>query len=177
MCLKPRPGHLGAHAPHSARRAVAHEAGVGPHLATAGAAEEIAQRQTGALARDVPQRDVDGGVRVNHRTIASEDVEGLRRLAMQGVDVGRVLTHEPRGHVGLERGLGGRDDGVAEALAPAGDAGVGLHLDEEMIHGGEAQAGELLLWRPHVERDADVVGADGGDFHWAFLPWRRRCAG
>ena len=84
---------------------------------------------------------------------------------MQGVDVGWVFAQEPRGHVGLERGLGGGDDGVAEAFTPPCDAGVGLHLDEQVIHGGEAQPGELLLWRAHVEREADEVGADGGDFH------------
>jgi hypothetical protein len=54
---------------------------------------------------------------------------------------------------------------VAEAFTPPCDAGVGLHLDEQVIHDGEAQPGELLLWRAHVEREADEVGADGGDFH------------
>ena len=165
MCLKPRATLSPAILPTVLGCAVAHEAGVGAHLLAPCAAEQVAQRQAGALAGDVPQRDVDAGVRVDHRPVAAEDVEGLGGLAMQRVDVGRVLAEEPRAHVGLERRLGGRDDGVAEALAPAGDAGIRLHLHQQMVHGGKPQAGELLLGRPHVEGDADVVGVNGRDLH------------
>ena len=157
--------HLGADAADRLGRDVTQQAGVSAHLRPARAAEQVAERQAGALAGDVPQRDVDGRMRIDHGSVAAEDVEGLRRLAVQSIDVGRVLADEPRAHIGLERRLGRRDDGVAEALAPAGDAGVGLNLHQQVVHGRKAQAGEVLLRRPHVEGNAHVVGVDRRDLH------------
>ena len=151
------------------RRGVAHQAGVGAHLLPPRAAEQVAERQAGALAGDVPQRDVDRGMRIDHRPVAAEDVEGLRRLPVQSIDVGCVLADEPRAHIGLERRLGRRDDRVAEALAPAGDAGVGLNLHQQVVHGRKSQAGEVLLRRAHVEGNADVVRVDGRDLHGLLL--------
>ena len=87
------------------------------------------------------------------------------RLAVQRIDVGWVLADEPRPHIGLERRLGRGDDRVAETLAPAGDADVRLHLHQQVVHGREPQAGEVLPRRAHVEGDADVVRLDGRDFH------------
>ena len=158
--------HLAANPPDRVRVAIAHQARVGPHLlASPTAAEQVAQWQVGALAGDVPQRDIDGGVRVYDWPIATEDVEGLGRLAMQGVDIGRVLADEPGTHMRLQRRLGRGNDGVPETFAPAGDAGVRFHLDEEMIHGGKPQAGEFLLRGAHVEGNADVVRVDGRNLH------------
>jgi hypothetical protein len=54
---------------------------------------------------------------------------------------------------------------MAEGLAPAGDARVGLNLYQEMVHGGKAQAGELLFRRPHVERNAYIMRRNGCDLH------------
>src|SRR5262245_7215276 len=107
---------------------------------------------------------------VDDGTVAAEDVEGLRGLAMQRRDIACLLADEPRSDVALERRLGRGNNGVAEALAPARDAAVGLHLDQQVVHAGKAQPGEFLFGCPHVEGDAHIVRANGGDLHGILQP-------
>src|SRR6185295_2917475 len=107
---------------------------------------------------------------VDDRTVAAEDVEGLRGLAMQRRDVGCLLADEPRADIALERRLGRGNDGVAEPRSPPGDAEIGLHFDQQMVHAGKAQPREFLLGCTHVEGDAHVVRANGGDLHGVLLP-------
>jgi hypothetical protein len=54
---------------------------------------------------------------------------------------------------------------MAKTLAPARNALIGLHLDQQVILAWKSQAGKLLTWRTHVIGNADVMSLNGSDFH------------
>ena len=100
---------------------VADQAGVAGQPRHAGSAQQLVHRLACGLARDIPQRDVDARQAEDHRPAAPEDVQLLLQLQHQAFDRERVAAHaHGRDHL-VDRGLGGRNDVVAERLAPAGE--------------------------------------------------------
>jgi hypothetical protein len=63
---------------------------------------------------------------------------------------------------------------MAKTLAPARNALIGLHLDQQVILAWKSQAGKLLTWRTHVIGNADVMSLNGSDFHVFLLVCFRR---
>ncbi len=115
------------------------------------AAQERRHRHAQRLAEDVPERQVDGRVAAHldraggraHEAVADPPAD---RLAVQ-VDRPRVFAQQPGRQRLVDIGLGGL--GVAEGLAEAGEAFVGLdpepeHVaetgDPERLEGGDPQA-------------------------------------
>ena len=143
------------------------------------AAEQVPHRRAERLALDVPQRHVDAGHgaaadRAEHAVAH----DGGLHLLPELLDMGRVLADEH----GLEVLDGGLDHPrPAGALADAGDALVGVDLDEQPVaHAAEGGVGDARrrLLRPgrvgcpslrlrragmHQER-ADIGDLHRGDF-------------
>jgi len=163
----PLRGRARRHPADDLRLAVAEQARIGAELALGSAAEEAVQRLAAALPGDVPQGDVDRRQGVNHRPIASEEVELLRRLGHEAGDVRRVAADEVAGDQRIEGRLCGRRHGMSEALPPAGDAVLGLDLDQEDRHAAPALSGERLRGRPRLVRNVDEDGRDRSDLHGA----------
>src|SRR5215212_8546599 len=122
-------------------------------------------RLPAALAEKVPERDLDAGKGIDERPIAPEQVCGVQDVARQRVDVAGVTSERERRDDGVERGLGGRDRGVPERLAPADEAVVGLHPDKQDFEIGPRSACECRVRAAHVERQRDYRGLDRGDDH------------
>ena len=110
--------------------------GAVPHLA----AEQLIERQAGALALDVPQRDVDAAHRVEeHRPVAPVGADVARLPDV--FDLVDVAADEERLQVLLERGLHDQRALRERRAAPADEARLGrldLHDDEaDAVRRGE----------------------------------------
>ena len=136
------------------------------------AADEVVDRLVGGFADNVPEGlvdgsgDVEGGgcAGVEEVTDLGCDLAGKVHAAFDGVDVVRVAADQA-GLDLFEEALvaAGADAGFADA----GDALVGIDEDDG-LDGGEAGAvphGDGLVFAEGREGDADVAGADVGDFH------------
>ena len=127
------------------------------HVAGAGAAQELPERLTGGLREDVPERDVDRGLRHRRRARAPDPVRLAEiELLPDRADVVRVETDEVLRVERVDRGL---DDAAAVAdgdrVAGAGDSRVGRDReagDLEMAHRLHA-VGDLLPDR-HRQHEA-----------------------
>ncbi len=126
--------------------AVAADPAVGAHAVAHQAAEQLVHRHAQHLALDVPQRLVDAGDGAHQDRPAPIEAAAVQRLP-QVVDAARVLADEVVGqfvHRRFHRTRAAFDDG----LAPAGDALVGLDLQEHPARrqavGG--QSGDLHGW-------------------------------
>src|SRR6202034_2317406 len=92
------------------------------------AAEQPPQRLPGALAKQIPQCDLDPRERVDERPVAPEQMRAMQNGAAERVDVARVTSDQKRCNNGIERRLGRGDCGVPEGFAPADETVVGLDL-------------------------------------------------
>ena len=80
------------------------------------------------------------------------------------MSLGIAADRERRDHV-LDRVAGGAADREAEALAPAGDALVGRHLDQQRLHVAPRNGVGLLQRAAVGVGHADVERFDAGDLH------------
>ena len=118
-----------------ARLAIAQQAGIGRHALPTRAAQQCMQRLARDAPRDVPQRDVDRREPERHRPVAAEIVKTPRQLRRQTGDVARILSHAERREQAVHRILRGRHQVEAKPFAPAMQAGIGLDLDHQRVHG------------------------------------------
>ena len=130
------------------------------------AAEQAIKRLARALAGNVPQRDVERRQREGDRTVARAIALPVGDVAHQRRNVGRVAADRERRNRFLHRDFGDAAGGEAKTLAPADDAVVGRHLDEQRLHFRPLHGRGVLGGIAEVVRHADVERLDGGDFHW-----------
>ena len=104
------------------RVAVGQQAGIGGKLRALAATQQSVQRLTGALAEDVPQRDLDTGERIDERPIAAQQVHRMQDVAGKCVDITRVASYDQRSDDAIQGRLGCRNGGVAKRLAPTDQA-------------------------------------------------------
>ena len=135
-----------------------------------GAAEQAVERLVGALAGDVPQRDVERRQRETDRTVAGAIALPVGDLAGERRDVGRVAADRERRDGARDRDRGDAAGGEPEALAPADHAVVGRDLDEQRFHGPPLHRSGILRGVAEIVRHADMERLDGGDFHGLIGP-------
>ena len=156
----------GAVVPHHIGVAVAQQAGIGRHaLDGFGAAEQAIERLAGALAGDVPQRDVERRQRETDRPVARAIALPVGDVAHQRRNVGRVAADRERRNGVLHRDLGDAAGGEAKTLAPADEAFIGRHLDEQRLHIRPLRRRGVLGGIAEVVGHADMERLYGGDFH------------
>ena len=127
-------------------------------------ADQLGQRQPGALGLQVPQRDVDGRDRLDRNAGAADGGARPQQLDAQAVDVAGVLTDEVVGDLSGVRELGGTARALGIAEADAGAALDGLQLAEEemdlghglLATGEDLGVGDLVLEREHDVRQRDA---------------------
>ena len=127
-------------------------------------ADQLGQRQPGALGLQVPQRDVDGRDRLDRDAGAAHGGAGPQQLDAQAVDVAGVLANEVARDLLGVRELGGAARALGVAEADAGDAVGGLQLAEEEVDlghgllpaGEDLGVGDLVLEREHDVRQRNA---------------------
>ena len=132
------------------------------------AAEKPPQRLLGALAEDVPERDVDAGKARQHDALATVVVGRLIDLLPQIFRPAGILPDDERSDLCLDHR---RADGVRSAphgrLAPADDVRVvGVNLDQQSLAGPVFAAGISEGMRHFI---AKPDGLDAGDAHGTLL--------
>ena len=138
-------------------------------------AEELPERQPRPLAREVPERDVDGGDAEHGDAVAAEEVQRLLQLAVERGDIRRVAPDQDGRHRRVDDRLERRHAVVAEAFAPAGGAVLGLDPDQQN------RKPLPRLPAPGRRRPAVVVrngkrnGFDTGDLHGRVPGLEYRC--
>src|SRR5439155_24359858 len=100
--------------------AVAEQARVGREIRAVAAAQQPIEGCTGHLARDVPERDVDAGQRVDRGPAAADPVELSLDLVAELRDLARVAADAHRPEQRVDGGPRRREDAMTERLAPAG---------------------------------------------------------
>ena len=145
--------------------AVPEQAGIGRQVTGPAAAEQTPQRLPGALAQQIPQRDLDAGEGVDERPVAPEQMRAVQNGAGEGVDVARVAADQQRRNDGIERGLRRGDRGVPEGFAPADQTVVGLDLHHENVEMVPGLARKQRMRAAHVEGKRDNKAFDRGDQH------------
>ena len=128
-------------------------------------AEELPERQPRPLAREVPERDVDGGDAEHGDAVAAEEVQRLLQLAVERGDVGRVAPDEDGRHRRVDDRLERRHAVVAEAFAPAGGAVLGLDPDQQNRKPLPRLPAPGRRRPAVVVRDGEGDGFDAGDLH------------
>ena len=109
-----------------------------------GAAEQLVDRQTERLAHDVPQCHVDAADRLLGRAAAAKEDRALVHPLPQDSDVKGVLADHALAQPARNRVRKGRvDDRLGHHrrridFADAGDAGIGVHTDDQGILGAVA---------------------------------------
>jgi hypothetical protein len=142
------------------------QAGVGGQLAARAATEQPRQRLAGALAEQIPQRDLDPGEGIDEWPVAAEHMCAMQHGAGQAVDVTSVAPDHQRRDDAVERRPGRRNCGVTKGFTPADQSVFGLdlhHQNIEMIPGLPGQQG----MRFHIEGKRDHEAFDCGDRHSA----------
>ena len=147
---------------------VLQEAGVGRQRRLPRSAQQPVQRQVGRLARDVPQRDVETRQREHGDAIAAEQVQFLLQVARKPGDVSGIPANRQRRHHRVDRALYRVGAVVAERVAPARDAVVGLHLDHQDIVGRSGARRDAACRLTEGEGHLDVDGFYFRDLHAAF---------
>ena len=108
--------------------------GVERDLVAHRAAQQLVDRLAERLAADVPQRDVDGAHAFHGGAAAAHVGEAAEQLVPEPLDVRRILAGDDRADLLQHRAQRAvRDLGRRGDLAPAGDALVGGHLDEQEL--------------------------------------------
>ena len=164
-----------------AARAAEAAAAVGRDL-RAHVAPQPVQRQVGALADRVPQRDVERRLRHGDDAAAAVGHGRLPDVLPDAFDRGRVLADHARDDGFLERGVdGAQPRPEREQVAHADDAALGLDLEHQQI--ARVAEGVALEPRRLGPRHAQDRRADGGDGHVGHgkVTWldchRRACPG
>lgn len=128
---------LHAHPPPADRHAA-----IGGDLVAITAAEKMVDRLVEQAALEIPQGDVDAGDRVGQGAARPEVVVFEKHPVPEFADIERVFPHHLLGQTLIDERLHERR-AVIRTFAPAGEAGVADHLDED--------------------RTVDNVGVDRGD--------------
>src|SRR5262249_49873555 len=117
----------------------------------------------GRLAEDVPQGDLDAAHRLDGGALPAEEDRALVHAVDEAVDLEGVLAHDALGQPAADLVRQGRlDDRLRHPrrgidLAGAGEAGVGVDLDDEGFLAAVAALVDL--------GQAQVDRLDAGDFH------------
>ena len=135
--------------------AVGEQAGIGVELVRRAAAEQAPDWLAGPFAEQVPQCDLDAREGIDEGAVAAQQMHRVQRLAGERVDVTGLPADDQRGHDGVERRLGGGDGGMAEGLAPADQAVVGLDLDQEDFKPIPGLSGERRVRASHREGEGN----------------------
>ena len=149
--------------------------GVGLHLPTVGAADQLVDRPAGGPAHDVPQRDVDARERRDGEALRAVVLDAVVEVLPHHLHVEGVAAEDARGVLRLDQRLVHR--GRAIALAPAGDAHIRRHLDDARAAGGVEPAagrgeGPLHLGLQQVAGDArHLHGVPSPECLPGRLPW------
>jgi hypothetical protein len=160
MVLKPRASPSAAWA----RTVLDRDEPVERHLLGLEPTEELVHRAAERLAGDVPQRHLDGG----DRTVAEIGIVVEPTVGRPGeelVDPHRVFADDP-GNRRLQRVAHQPDQGTSRHLPDAGDAFVGVDLDDGV---GEAPHPSEPPRLGAGEGDGHDMDVDVGDFHRALL--------
>jgi hypothetical protein len=123
-------------------------------------AQEAIDGHAPELAGDVPQGHVDGGQRVHHERAAADVAMGAVDFLPDVLDARRVLAVDQIEQDFDERLGDARIDALD--LAPAGDAVVGLDLDEDgRLHARGLEAGDANGGRAIADLGGGIlVGGD-----------------
>jgi hypothetical protein len=156
---------------HLLRVAVLQQAGIGRQPIAPRTAQQAIERQVRGLARDVPQRDVESRQSEDREAVAAEQMELLLQVVGEARDVACVLADGDRRHHVVQRRGDGVAAAVAEGLAPADDAGVGLDPHQQDVVGRPVAAAIARRVAAEGERHLDRVAVYARDLH-ATLPVR-----
>ncbi len=153
----------GADALGLGRRVAEQDGGVGAERLAETAAEELVDRPFRRLADDVPQGDLDAAHRLDDRPLPAEEDRALVHAVDEAVDLERVLADDALGQAAAylvrQRRLDDRlgDERRRVGLADAGDAGVGMDLDDQRLLA--AVAALVDIGQTQMDR------LNTGDFH------------
>ena len=142
---------------------VLEEAGVGGQRGLGRRAQERVQGLVRGLGGDVPERNVEAGDREQGDAIAAEQVKLELDLLHQRRDIVDVAADDDGGHHVGHGGTHGAAAIVAEGLAKAGDARVGLDPHDDHVEALPGSAAPARGPAAVAERDGDGNGVDAGD--------------
>ena len=133
------------------------------HVIAVAAAEQLAHRQPGRLAKDVPARDIDPALHVRMA------LEGGIHRAIELAQLARVEPEQVRPQLPQARpdalGVGGQVERPERAHFPVpDDPRVGLDADDGAVEGGDRLAARPFIGA-FVERQLDAVSNDARDLH------------
>ena len=139
------PGHRPPAVFRDQRRvAVAQQARIGLELRALAAAQQSVQRLAGALAEDVPQRDLDAGEGIDERPVAAQQVHRMQDVAGKRLDVPASRPITSGATIVSSAALVVGDGGMAERLAPADQAVLRLDPHQQDLEMRPGLAGEKL---------------------------------
>jgi hypothetical protein len=147
------------------RVAILQQAGIGRQPVAPCPTEQPVQRQTGRLAGDVPQRDVESGKSEDRDAVAAEQMQLLLQVVAEFGDVARVPADRQGSHHVVQGGANGIGAGVAERLAPADDAGIGFHSYEQDVVGRPGAQTFTLMTAAESVRHLYRLRVDARDLH------------
>ena len=148
------------------RRRITDQTGVGGDFRRRGTAKELVQGQAGALAGQVPQRDVHAAdAKIGH-PVTAEQVRVAEHPVLQRGDLGGVGTDEHGFEYFVHDRGGGLRHAVAERLAIPGQPRIGVHGNKHLVEIAPRPRHFLLAGR---HGDGQHVGLHVGNLHCGLL--------
>src|SRR5207249_4689836 len=145
--------------------AVAEQARVGREIRAVAAAQQTIERGAGHFPRDVPERDVDTGQRVDGGPAAADPVELSLDLVAELRDMARVSADAQRPEQRVDGGPRRREDAMTERLAPSSDALVGVDANEQQVDASQRAPAQHGRRAVDQHRQVEDDRLDPGDLH------------
>ena len=173
------PDGFGDFAHHHLFIAIAQQACIRRQRGSRAAAEQLVQRHAGALGRDIPQRDIHARHRKHHRPAAPRVIEAAMQVSHDLRNLRRVFIQAARRNDLLDRGARALPTRIGKGLAPAGNALVRFHLDQQGVHILLRRAARMRHSVVEHQWDAYQYRFHAGDFHCLLrdVGCCRRCCG
>ncbi len=139
------------------------QARVGVDLRARGTAEQLGERLSRALAREVPERDVEAADREDGDAVAAEEMQRLLELMVETHDVAGIAAERHRRHHAVERGLDRGLTVVGEGIAPAHEPVRSLDPHQQCLEPGPGAAAPARGLAHGLEGDLERDRLDARD--------------
>src|SRR5262249_11488299 len=132
-------------------------------LGTHGSAHELRERLPRALAREIPERDVEAADREDRDAVAAEEMQRLLELVVEAGDVAGIAAQRHRHHHALQCRLDRGRAVIGKRIAPSDKTVGGLDSHEQRLEPGPGAAAPTRGMADALERDLERYRLDALD--------------